>query len=125
MPQNTIKISPQEALVRTIEHREIFHDEMLHSVRLIMKGDVSPVMMAALITGLRVKKESIGEITAAATVMRELSTKVHVPPPHEHFVDIVGTGGDGHLGMCFLRDPAKIVQALERFGDWLNNHQPD
>ena len=50
-----IKISPQEALVRTIEHREIFHDEMLHVVRQIMSGEMSPVMMAALITGLRVK----------------------------------------------------------------------
>ena len=88
------KISPQEALLRTIEHREIFHDEMLHVVRQIMSGDLSPVMMAALITGLRVKKETIGEITAAAQVMREFSTKVHVADK-THLVDIVGTGGDG------------------------------
>src|SRR6186713_2511084 len=79
---NTHKITPQEALQRTIEHREIFHDEM------------SPVMMAALITGLRVKKETIGEITAAAQVMREFSTKVNVADK-THLVDIVGTGGDG------------------------------
>ena len=88
------KISPQEALTRTIEHREIFHDEMLHVVRLIMRGELSAVMMAALITGLRVKKETIGEITAAAQVMREFSTKVHVAD-RTHLVDIVGTGGDG------------------------------
>ncbi len=87
-------ITPQEALQRTIEHREIFHDEMLHLMRLIMKGDVSPVMMAAILTGLRVKKETIGEIAAAATVMRELCTKVETPH-NPHFVDIVGTGGDG------------------------------
>jgi anthranilate phosphoribosyltransferase len=87
-------ISPQEALQRTIEHREIFHDEMLNVVRLIMSGEMSPVMMAALITGLRVKKETIGEITAAAQVMREFSTKVHVADK-THLVDIVGTGGDG------------------------------
>jgi anthranilate phosphoribosyltransferase len=93
MPE-THKISPQEALTRTIEHREIFHDEMLHVVRLIMSGELSPVMMAALITGLRVKKETIGEITAAAQVMREFSTKVHVADK-THLVDIVGTGGDG------------------------------
>ena len=68
---HTNKITPQEALLRTIEHREIFHDEMLHVVRLIMNGELSPVMMAALITGLRVKKETICEITAAAQVMRE------------------------------------------------------
>lgn len=88
------KITPQEALQRTIEHREIFHDEMLHLMRLIMGGEMSPVMMAALITGLRVKKETIGEITAAAQVMREFSTKVHVADK-THLVDIVGTGGDG------------------------------
>jgi anthranilate phosphoribosyltransferase len=87
-------ITPQEALLRTIEHREIFHDEMLHIVRQIMNGEWSPVMIAALITGLRVKKETIGEITAAAQVMREFSTKVHVADK-THLVDIVGTGGDG------------------------------
>src|SRR5438132_11890628 len=86
-------ITPQEALQRTIEHREIFHDEMLKVVRMIMSGELSPVMMAALITGLRVKKETIGEITAAAQVMREFSTKVEVSD-RTHLVDIVGTGGD-------------------------------
>ncbi len=87
-------ITPQEALQRTIEHREIFHDEMLKIMRMIMNGELSPVMTAALITGLRVKKETIGEITAAAEVMREFSTKVHVAD-RTHLVDIVGTGGDG------------------------------
>ncbi|MES2283569.1 MAG: anthranilate phosphoribosyltransferase [Pseudomonadota bacterium] len=91
---NTHKITPQEALQRTIEHREIFHDEMLHLMRLIMSGEMSPVMMSALITGLRVKKETIGEITAAAQVMREFSTKVNVADK-TNLVDIVGTGGDG------------------------------
>ncbi|MCK9285672.1 MAG: anthranilate phosphoribosyltransferase [Rhodocyclaceae bacterium] len=87
-------ISPQEALQRVIEHREIFHDEMLHLMRLIMNGEISPVMTAALIAGLRGKRETIGEITAAATVMRELCTRVDTPHT-PHFVDIVGTGGDG------------------------------
>ncbi|WP_309681503.1 anthranilate phosphoribosyltransferase [Polaromonas sp.] len=91
---NSHQITPQEALQRTIEHREIFHDEMLHIMRLIMSGEMSPVMMAALVTGLRVKKETIGEITAAAQVMREFSTKVQVADK-THLVDIVGTGGDG------------------------------
>jgi anthranilate phosphoribosyltransferase len=89
-----LKITPQQALQRVIEHREIFHDEMLHLMRLIMGGEMSPVLMAALITGLRVKKETIGEITAAAQVMREFSTKVQVADA-THLVDIVGTGGDG------------------------------
>ena len=87
-------ITPQAALQRTIEHREIFHEEMLHLMRLIMKGDVSPVLTSAILTGLRTKKETIGEIAAAAMVMRELVTPVRVRGT-EHFVDIVGTGGDG------------------------------
>jgi anthranilate phosphoribosyltransferase len=89
-----VTITPQEALQRTIEHREIFHDEMIELMRQIMRGEVSPLMTAAIVTGLRVKKETVGEITGAARVMRELSAKVELPP-HEHFVDIVGTGGDG------------------------------
>ncbi|KAB2922356.1 MAG: anthranilate phosphoribosyltransferase [Dechloromonas sp.] len=86
-------MTPQAALQRVIEHREIFHDEMVSLMRQIMSGEVSPVMIAAIITGLRVKKETIGEIAAAASVMRELSTKV-VVPYDKNFVDIVGTGGD-------------------------------
>ena len=87
-------LTPQEALQRTIEHREIFHDEMVDLMRMIMRGEVSPVMTAAILTGLRVKKETVGEIAGAATVMRELSAKVEVPD-NQHFLDIVGTGGDG------------------------------
>jgi anthranilate phosphoribosyltransferase len=87
-------LTPQQALLRCIEHREIFHDEMLNLFRQIMGGEMSPVMIAALTMGLRVKKESIGEIAAAAQVMREFATKVEVPDP-DHLVDIVGTGGDG------------------------------
>jgi anthranilate phosphoribosyltransferase len=87
-------INNLDALTRTIDHREIFHDEMLSLVRRIMSGEMSPVMMAALLVGLRVKKETIGEITAAAQVMREFSTKVEVAD-RTHLVDIVGTGGDG------------------------------
>ena len=86
-------MTPQAALQRVIEHREIFHDEMVSLMRQIMSGEVSPVMIAAIVTGLRVKKESIGEIAAAASVMRELATPVKVPYDR-HFVDIVGTGGD-------------------------------
>ena len=86
-------MTPQEALTRVIEHREIFHDEMLELMRAIMGGQVSPVMIAALTVGLRVKKETIGEIAAAAQVMRELSSKVQVAED-AHLVDTCGTGGD-------------------------------
>jgi len=91
---STVPITPQQALQRVIVHREIFHDEMVDLMRQIMRGEVSPVMIAAILTGLRVKKETIGEIAAAASVLREMVAQVHVPP-YRHFVDIVGTGGDG------------------------------
>ena len=86
-------MKPQEALTRIIEHREIFHDEMLSLMRQIMRGELSPVLMAAIITGLRVKKETIGEITAAAQVMREFAIRVEVGDD-QHLVDTCGTGGD-------------------------------
>lgn len=90
-------ITPQQALQRTLEHREIFHDEMLHLMQQIMQGEISPLMVAAILTGLRTKKETVGEISAAATVMRALSAKVNVVNTGntQNFVDIVGTGGDG------------------------------
>jgi anthranilate phosphoribosyltransferase len=88
-----VPITPQQALQRAIEHREIFHDEMIDLMRQIMRGEVSAPMVAAILTGLRVKKETIGEIAAAASVMREMVARVQVAAG-EHFVDIVGTGGD-------------------------------
>ena len=87
-------ITPQEALQRAIEHREIFFDEMVELMRQIMRGEVSPAMTAAILTGLRVKKETVGEIAAAATVLREFARPVEVAD-RTHLVDIVGTGGDG------------------------------
>ena len=95
MSAREISITPQEALQRTIEHREIFHDEMIALMRQIMAGEVSPLMTAAIITGLRVKKETVGEITGAARVMRELAHQVPVAGDVDHLLDIVGTGGDG------------------------------
>ena len=86
-------ITPSEALVRCIEHREIFHDEMLSLWRRLMAGELTPVQIAAVVMGLRVKKETIGEIAAAAQIMREFATKVDVAD-RTHLVDIVGTGGD-------------------------------
>ena len=87
-------ISTSEALTRCIEHREIFHDEMLHLMRQLMRGEIPAPTAAALLMGLRVKKETIGEITAAAEVMREFALPVPVPNPDE-LLDMCGTGGDG------------------------------
>jgi anthranilate phosphoribosyltransferase len=88
-----MQLSMSEAVQRTVEHREIFHDEMLSLMRRIMSGEATPVMIAALLVGLRVKKETVGEIAAAAQVMREFATRVPVPDPGT-LLDIVGTGGD-------------------------------
>jgi len=113
-------ITNHEALTRTIEHREIFHDEMLSLVRRIMSGEMSPVMMAALLIGLRVKKETIGEITAAAQVMREFSTKVEVAD-RTHLVDIVGTGGDGshtfNISTCSMFVAAAAGARISKHGN--------
>jgi len=86
-------MKPQDALIRVIEHREIFHEEMVSLMRQMMSGELSPALIAAIIIGLRVKKETIGEIAAAAQVMREFATRVEVPD-HAHLLDTCGTGGD-------------------------------
>jgi anthranilate phosphoribosyltransferase len=113
-------ITDNEALTRTIEHREIFHDEMLALMRRIMGGEMSPAMMAALLIGLRVKKETIGEITAAAQVMREFSTKVTVAD-RAHLVDIVGTGGDSshtfNISTCSMFVAAAAGARVSKHGN--------
>jgi len=86
-------MKPQDALIRVIEHREIFHEEMVSLMRQVMSGELSPTLIAAIIVGLRVKKETIGEIAAAAQVMREFATRVEVAD-HAHLLDTCGTGGD-------------------------------
>jgi anthranilate phosphoribosyltransferase len=87
------QITVAEAIQRTVEHREVFHDEMLHIMRQIMRGELTPAQIAGFIVGLRVKKETIGEIAAAAQVMREFATPVKVADL-SHLVDTCGTGGD-------------------------------
>jgi anthranilate phosphoribosyltransferase len=89
-----MSITPQQALQRCIEHRELFHDEMTAMMRLIMSGEMPPTLVAGLLVALRTKKETVGEIAAAAQVMREFATPVHVED-RANLVDVVGTGGDG------------------------------
>ncbi len=103
-------ITPQQALVRLIDQREIFYDEMVSLMRKIMGGEVSPTMIAAILVGLRVKKETIGEISAAAFVMREFSTKVPVTL-REHLVDTCGTGGDAAHTFNISTTSAFVVAA--------------
>jgi anthranilate phosphoribosyltransferase len=102
-------ITPSEALVRCIEHREIFQDEMLSLWRRLMSGDLTQVQIAALLMGLRVKKETIGEIAAAAQIMREFSTKVELVD-RTNLVDLCGTGGDG-AGTFNISTAAMFVAA--------------
>ena len=113
-------IADHEALTRVIEHREIFHDEMLTLMRRIMAGEMPPVMASALLIGLRVKKETIGEIAAAAQVMRELSNKVQLPPM-PHLVDVVGTGGDGahtfNISTCSMFVAAAAGAQIAKHGN--------
>ncbi len=113
-------ITDHEALTRVIEHREIFHDEMLSLMRRIMAGEMSPVTAAAILVGLRVKKETIGEITAAAQVMREFSVKVPLQPG-PHLVDVVGTGGDGahtfNISTCSMFVAAAAGAQIAKHGN--------
>ena len=88
-----MSITVQDALNRLIDQNELFFDEMLEIMGQIMRGEVSPVQTAAILMGLRVKGETIGEIAASAQVLRELSTKVE-PKDRNHLVDTCGTGGD-------------------------------
>ncbi|SAY51088.1 anthranilate phosphoribosyltransferase [Neisseria weaveri] len=86
-------ITPQQALLRLIDNNELFYDEMTDLMRQIMRGEVAPELIAAILTGLRIKVESVSEIAAAAAVMREFAVKVPVADTR-NLVDIVGTGGD-------------------------------
>ena len=87
-------ITPQQAIERLISNNELFYDEMTDLMRQIMSGQVAPEQIAAIMTGLRIKVETVSEITAAAAVMREFAAKVPVSDA-ENLVDVVGTGGDG------------------------------
>lgn len=87
-------ITPQQAIARLIDNNELFYDEMTDLMRQIMSGQVPPEQIAAILTGLRIKVETVSEISAAASVMREFATPVPVQSK-THLVDIVGTGGDG------------------------------
>ena len=113
-------ITNLDALTRAIDHREVFHDEMLALVRRMMSGEMSPVMMAALLVGMRVKKETVGEIAAAAEVMREFSTKVEIAD-RRHLVDIVGTGGDGshsfNISTCSMFVAAAAGARVSKHGN--------
>ncbi|MEX2488869.1 MAG: anthranilate phosphoribosyltransferase [Pseudomonadales bacterium] len=81
------------AIARVMEAGDLDEDEMLAVMRLIMNGHATDAQIGGFLVGLSIKGETVDEITAAATVMRELVTPVEVSP--EHLVDTCGTGGSG------------------------------
>ncbi|WP_434778026.1 anthranilate phosphoribosyltransferase [Neisseria sp. Ec49-e6-T10] len=83
----------QDALNRLIDGNELFYDEMVDLMRQIMKGELAPEVVSAILIGLRTKVESVSEIAASATVLREFATPIPVKNK-THLLDIVGTGGD-------------------------------
>jgi anthranilate phosphoribosyltransferase len=87
------RLDMQSAIRSVTERRDLSEDEMLDVMRLIMTGAATPAQIGGFLIGLRMKGETVEEITAAARVMRELATPV--PVAVEHLVDTCGTGGDG------------------------------
>jgi anthranilate phosphoribosyltransferase len=111
-------LTPQEALQRTIEHREIFHDEMVGLMRQIMRGEVSPTMTAAILTGLRVKKETIGEIAGAATVMRDFSHTFNISTASMFVAAAAGARVAKH-GNRSVSSKSGSADVLEALGAWI------
>jgi anthranilate phosphoribosyltransferase len=106
-------LTPQAALNRLIDGNELFFDEMLDLMRQIMRGELTPAQTAAILIGLRTKVESVSEIAAAATVMREFATPVPVSR-HEHLIDTCGTGGDKSHTFNISTTAAFVVRPLAR-----------
>lgn len=84
----------KDILNQLLNKQNLSHDQMLSVMQQVMSGELTAAQIAALLIALRVKEETIEEIAAAATVMRDLSTKVQIKDT-THLVDTCGTGGDG------------------------------
>ncbi|MDE0926063.1 MAG: anthranilate phosphoribosyltransferase [Methylophilaceae bacterium] len=84
----------KDALNQLLNSQDLSHDEMLAVMQQVMGGELTTAQISALLIALRLKGETVDEITAAATVMRELSNKVNIKDT-AHLVDTCGTGGDG------------------------------
>ena len=81
------------AIAQAVDAQDISMDDMESIMRQIMTGETTSAQIAALLVALRMKGETVDELTASARVMRDLVTPVHIDG--QHIVDIVGTGGDG------------------------------
>ena len=97
----------KRALHKISEGRDLAGEEMRSVMRLIMEGEATPAQLGAFLMGMRIKGESVGEIAAAVSIMREKMVPVDAP---EDAVDIVGTGGDG-VGTLNISTAASFVVA--------------
>ena len=104
-----MSISMQQAIKAVTEKRDLTAEEMNATMRLIMTGEATPAQVGGFLVGLRMKGESIDEITAAASVMRDLASKVDVDK--SHLVDTCGTGGDSSGSFNISTASALVVAA--------------
>ena len=117
--------TPQQALQRLLSNNELFHDEMIDLMRQIMRGEVAPELIAAILIGLRIKVETVSEISAAAQVMHEFAAQVPVAEP-DKLVDVVGTGGVSSssgsadvmelAGISLALSPEQVGQCIDQCG---------
>jgi anthranilate phosphoribosyltransferase len=99
----------QSAIRAVTEHRDLSGEEMTSVMRTIMSGEATQAQIGGFLIGLRMKGETVEEIAAAATVMRELATPVQVKA--EHLVDTCGTGGDASHTFNISTASAIVVAA--------------
>ncbi len=99
----------QSAIKAVTEHRNLHGDEMTEVMRLLMEGKASDAQIGAFLIGLRMKGETVDEISAAVSVMRKLVTPVEIDAPH--LVDTCGTGGDGASTFNISTTSAFVVAA--------------
>ncbi len=98
----------KEAISRIVDREDLSRADMESVIRQIMTGGATPVQIGGFLAGLRAKGETVEEIAAAATVMRELAVQVNVKK--DHLVDTCGTGGDGK-GLFNVSTAAAFVVA--------------
>ena len=99
----------QQAIAAMLERKDLSHGDMQAVMRSIMTGEATPAQIGGFLIGLRMKGETVDEIAAAASVMRELCTRVEVDDPH--LVDTCGTGGDGARTFNISTASAFVVAA--------------
>lgn len=99
----------QGAIKAVTEKQDLSAEDMTTVMRTIMTGEATPAQIGGFLVGLRMKGETVDEVAAAASVMRELSTKVEVNK--EHLVDTCGTGGDSSGSFNISTASAFVVAA--------------